>query len=193
MLGVIGGAIRRIVPRAISRSGYSQRVIDHFENPRNVGTGLVGAPMVWGVKHKLPVRPMDWVNVRQKYSERVIDHAENPRNIGSLDQLDLSTGVGLVGSPSCGDLIKLQIKVKDGIVVKSVVKVFGCGSAIASSSLVTEWLHGKTLAECESITNRDIASYLDLSAIKLHCSLLCEDAIRSAIKDYKTKNGIVLD
>jgi len=128
------------------------------------------------------------------YHERVIDHYEKPRNVGSLDKNDPAVGTGLVGAPACGDVMKLQIKVdKDGKIVDTKFKTFGCGSAIASSSLATEWIKGKTLEECLEIKNTDIAKYLSLPPVKLHCSMLAEDAIKAAIRDIKQKqqNAIV--
>jgi len=122
------------------------------------------------------------------YHERVIDHYEKPRNVGSLDKNDPSVGTGLVGAPACGDVMKLQIKVdKEGKIIDSKFKTFGCGSAIASSSLATEWIKGKTIEECLEIKNTDIAKYLSLPPVKLHCSMLAEDAIKAAIKDVKQK------
>ena len=123
------------------------------------------------------------------YNTNVIEHYENPRNIGSLDKNDNNVGTGLVGAPACGDVMKLNIRVnKDGIITESKFKTFGCGSAIASSSLVTEWIKNKHINEAKSITNRDISSYLKLPPVKLHCSMLAEDAIKSAIQDYLNKN-----
>jgi len=123
------------------------------------------------------------------YSKQVIDHFENPRNTGSLDKNDNSVGTGIVGAPACGDVMKLQIKVNDnGEIEDAKFKTYGCGSAIASSSLVTEWIKGKTLDEAQEIKNKDIAEYLSLPPVKIHCSVLAEDAIKSAIEDYKKKN-----
>lgn len=123
------------------------------------------------------------------YSEKLIDHYENPRNIGSLDKNSDNVGTGLVGAPSCGDVMKLQIKVSpEGLIEDAKFKTFGCGSAIASSSLVTEWVKGKTLAEAETIKNTQIAQYLALPPVKIHCSVLAEDAIKAAIADYRKKN-----
>ena len=121
------------------------------------------------------------------YSEQVIDHYENPRNVGSFDKSDNTVGTGMVGAPACGDVMKLQIKVKDGIIQDAKFKTYGCGSAIASSSLVTEWVKGKTLDEATSIQNTQIAQELALPPVKIHCSILAEDAIKAAIKDYKEK------
>jgi Fe-S cluster assembly scaffold IscU len=121
----------------------------------------------------------------------VVDHYENPRNVGSFHSKDKNVGTGLVGAPACGDVMKLQIKVNDdGKIIDTKFKTFGCGSAIASSSFATEWIKDKTLDEAINITNRDIASHLKLPPVKLHCSMLAEDAIKSAIKDFKTKNPV---
>lgn len=123
------------------------------------------------------------------YSEQVIDHYENPRNVGTLDKNDPTVGTGMVGAPACGDVMKLQIKVNEqGIIEDAKFKTYGCGSAIASSSLVTEWLKGKNLEEASSIKNSDIAQELALPPVKIHCSILAEDAIKAAIDDYKKKN-----
>jgi nitrogen fixation NifU-like protein len=122
------------------------------------------------------------------YSDKVLDHYNNPRNVGSLDKADPSVGTGMVGAPSCGDVMKLQIKVNDeGIIEDAKFKTYGCGSAIASSSLVTELLKGKTLREATDIKNSDIATELALPPVKIHCSVLAEDAIKAAIKDYELK------
>jgi nitrogen fixation NifU-like protein len=121
------------------------------------------------------------------YSNKVLDHYENPRNVGKFD-IDDTVGTGMVGAPSCGDVMKLQIKVQDGIIKDAKFKTYGCGSAIASSSLVTEWVKGKTLAEAGSIKNSEIAEHLALPPVKIHCSILAEDAIRAAIEDYKQKH-----
>ena len=123
------------------------------------------------------------------YSDKVIDHYENPRNVGSFDKGDESIGTGMVGAPACGDVMKLQIKVgKDGIIEDARFKTYGCGSAIASSSLVTEWVKGKKLDEAASIKNTQIAEELSLPPVKIHCSILAEDAIKAAIEDYKKKH-----
>ena len=123
------------------------------------------------------------------YHNNVIDHYESPRNVGSLDKKSNRVGTGLVGAPACGDVMKLDIEVdENGIIVQSKFKTFGCGSAIASSSVATEWVKGKSIDEAIEITNKDIAAHLKLPPVKLHCSMLAEDAIKSAIKDYKTKN-----
>jgi Fe-S cluster assembly scaffold IscU len=122
------------------------------------------------------------------YSTKLIDHYENPRNIGSLDKNSEDVGTGLVGAPACGDVMKLQIKVgPDGLIEDAKFKTFGCGSAIASSSLVTEWVKGKTIDEAETIKNTDIAKHLALPPVKIHCSVLAEDAIKAAIADYRAK------
>ena len=123
------------------------------------------------------------------YSDKVVDHYENPRNVGAFDKKDESVGTGLVGAPACGDVMKLQIKVSaDGIIEDTKFKTFGCGSAIASSSLVTEWVKGKTLDEAAEIKNTQIAQHLALPPVKIHCSVLAEDAIKAAIADYKAKH-----
>ncbi len=122
------------------------------------------------------------------YSKEVIDHYENPRNVGVLDKKDKSVGTGLVGAPACGDVLKLQIKVnEEGTITDAKFKAFGCGSAIASSSLVSEWVKGKKLDEAMGIKNTEIAKHLSLPPVKLHCSLLAEDAIKAAVNDYKQK------
>ncbi len=122
------------------------------------------------------------------YSSQVLDHYENPRNVGSFDPSDRSVGTGLVGAPACGDVLKLQIKVENEIITDAKFKTYGCGSAIASSSLVTEWLKGKTIQEANEIKNTQIAEELALPPVKIHCSILAEDAIKSAINDYKNKH-----
>ena len=124
------------------------------------------------------------------YSDKVLDHYENPRNVGTLDKDDPHVGTGMVGSPACGDVMKLQIKVSDdGVIEDAKFKTYGCGSAIASSSLVTEWLKGKTLDQASEIKNSAIAEELALPPVKIHCSVLAEDAIKSAIADLKSKQG----
>ena len=124
------------------------------------------------------------------YSEKVIDHYENPRNVGSFDKDDESIATGMVGAPACGDVMKLQIKVgKDGIIEDAKFKTYGCGSAIASSSLVTEWVKGKTVDQALAIKNTEIAEELALPPVKIHCSILAEDAIKAAVADYKKKHG----
>ena len=124
------------------------------------------------------------------YSDKVIDHYENPRNVGSFDKGDDSVGTGMVGAPACGDVMKLQIKVSETDVIEDAkFKTYGCGSAIASSSLITEWVKGKTLDEALSIKNSEIAEELALPPVKIHCSILAEDAIKAAVSDYKTKHG----
>ena len=120
------------------------------------------------------------------YSEKVIDHYENPRNVGKFD-IDENVGTGIVGAPACGDVMKLQISVEDDIIRDACFKTYGCGSAIASSSLVTEWIKGKTLDEASTIKNSDIAEELALPPVKIHCSILAEDAVKAAIADYKKK------
>lgn len=123
------------------------------------------------------------------YSEKVIDHYENPRNVGAFEKDDPSVGSGMVGAPACGDVMKLQIKVsEEGIIEDAKFKTYGCGSAIASSSLVTEWVKGKTLDEAASIKNAEIAEELALPPVKVHCSILAEDAIKAAVSDYKKKH-----
>jgi len=121
------------------------------------------------------------------YSDKVIDHYENPRNVGKMDAADSSIGTGVVGAPACGDVMRLQIKVEDGIITDAKFKTYGCGSAIASSSLVTEWVKGKTLEQAGSIKNAEIAEELCLPPVKIHCSILAEDAIKAAIEDYIKK------
>jgi nitrogen fixation NifU-like protein len=124
------------------------------------------------------------------YSDKVLDHYENPRNVGSMDKDDTSVGTGMVGAPACGDVMKLQIKVnKDGIIEDAKFKTYGCGSAIASSSLVTEWVKGKTLDQARTIKNSDIAEELALPPVKIHCSVLAEDAIKAAIEDFQGKQS----
>ena len=123
------------------------------------------------------------------YGKKVLDHYENPRNVGSMDKDDATVGTGMVGAPACGDVMKLQIKVNgDGIIEDAKFKTYGCGSAIASSSLLTEWVRGKSLSEAQEIKNSDIAEELALPPVKIHCSVLAEDAIKAAIKDYRDKN-----
>jgi len=124
------------------------------------------------------------------YSEKVLDHYENPRNVGKFDNGDQSVGTGMVGAPACGDVMRLQIKVSDeGVIEDARFKTYGCGSAIASSSLLTEWVKGKTLSEAQQIKNQDIADELALPPVKVHCSVLAEDAIKAAIQDYETKRS----
>ena len=124
------------------------------------------------------------------YSQKVVDHYENPQNVGSLDKNDESVGTGLVGAPACGDVMKLQLKINDdGIIEDAKFKTFGCGSAIASSSLVTEWVKGKTIDEAAAIKNTEIAKHLALPPVKIHCSVLAEDAIKAAIDDYRKKHA----
>ena len=123
------------------------------------------------------------------YSEKVIDHYENPRNVGSFAKDEEGVGTGMVGAPACGDVMKLQIKVQDGIITDARFKTYGCGSAIASSSLVTEWVKGRTLDEAAALKNSEIAEELALPPVKIHCSILAEDAIKAAINDYRGKNA----
>ena len=125
------------------------------------------------------------------YSDKVIDHYENPRNVGSFDKNDESVGTGMVGAPACGDVMKLQIKVNgEGVIEDAKFKTYGCGSAIASSSLITEWVKGKSLDEALAIKNSAIAEELELPPVKVHCSILAEDAIKAAVSDYKKKKGV---
>ena len=123
------------------------------------------------------------------YSDKVLDHYSNPKNVGTLDKSKSNVGTGLVGAPECGDVMRLQIEVNDGIITDAKFKTFGCGSAIASSSVATEWLKGKTLDEAVTIDNMDLVEELNLPPVKIHCSVLAEDAIKSAINDYRVKNG----
>jgi nitrogen fixation NifU-like protein len=126
------------------------------------------------------------------YSEQVLDHYDNPRNVGSLNKDEKNVGTGMVGAPACGDVMKLQIQVDEyGIITDAKFKTYGCGSAIASSSLVTEWVKGKSLEEASTIKNNQIAQELALPPVKIHCSILAEDAIKAAIKDYKEKNNVL--
>jgi len=122
------------------------------------------------------------------YSDKVIDHYSNPRNVGSFDKKDNEVGTGIVGAPECGDVMKLQLKISGGVIEDAKFKTFGCGSAIASSSLATEWVKGKTIDEAFQIKNTEIVSELNLPPVKIHCSVLAEDAIKAAIADYKKKN-----
>ena len=126
------------------------------------------------------------------YSDKVIDHYENPRNVGSFDKTDVTVGTGMVGAPACGDVMKLQIKVdpQTGLIQDARFKTYGCGSAIASSSLVTEWVKGKTLDQAMTIKNAQIAEELALPPVKIHCSILAEDAIKAAVSDYKARHGV---
>jgi nitrogen fixation NifU-like protein len=126
------------------------------------------------------------------YSEKVIDHYENPRNVGKMNAEDPDVGTGMVGAPACGDVMRLQIKVNEaGIIEDAKFKTYGCGSAIASSSLATEWMKGKTLDEAETIKNTQLAEELALPPVKIHCSVLAEDAIKAAVRDYKQKKGLL--
>src|SRR6056300_1302661 len=124
------------------------------------------------------------------YSDKVLDHYENPRNVGSFAKDEPGVGTGMVGAPACGDVMKLQIKVDNGVITDARFKTYGCGSAIASSSLVTEWVKGRTLDSAAQITNSEIASELALPPVKIHCSILAEDAIKAAVEDYRKKNDI---
>ena len=133
------------------------------------------------------LKPFRRVGAARFYHERVLDHYTSPRNVGSLNKNDPDVGTGLVGAPACGDVMRLQIRVEDGIIKEAKFKTFGCGSAIASSSLATEWIHGKTLKN--GIKNTEIAKHLSLPPVKLHCSMLAEDAINAAIKDYERKQA----
>jgi nitrogen fixation NifU-like protein len=123
------------------------------------------------------------------YSEKVIDHYQNPKNVGTLDKSKLNVGTGLVGAPECGDVMRLQIEVENDIIIDAKFKTFGCGSAIAASSLATEWLKGMTLEEAIKMDNMELVEELNLPPVKIHCSVLAEDAIKSAINDYRVKNG----
>jgi nitrogen fixation NifU-like protein len=125
------------------------------------------------------------------YSEKVVDHYENPRNVGSFAKDDDDVGTGMVGAPACGDVMKLQIKVKDGIITDARFKTYGCGSAIASSSLVTEWVKGRSLDEAAALKNSEIAQELALPPVKIHCSILAEDAIKAAVADYRNRHDLV--
>jgi nitrogen fixation NifU-like protein len=124
------------------------------------------------------------------YSEKVLDHYSNPKNVGALDKSKPNVGTGLVGAPECGDVMRLQIEVNDGVITDAKFKTFGCGSAIAASSLATEWLKGRTIEEALTIDNMDLVEELNLPPVKIHCSVLAEDAIKSAINDYRTKNDL---
>ena len=124
------------------------------------------------------------------YSEKVIDHYQNPKNVGTLDKSKSNVGTGLVGAPECGDVMRLQIEVNDNVITDAKFKTFGCGSAIAASSLATEWLKGMTLEEAVKMDNMDLVEELNLPPVKIHCSVLAEDAIKSAINDYRVKNGL---
>ena len=123
------------------------------------------------------------------YSNKVIDHYENPRNVGKFDEADKTVGTGMVGAPACGDVMRLQIRVRDNIIEDAKFKTYGCGSAIASSSLLTEWVKGKSLDQANEIKNTELAKELSLPPVKIHCSVLAEDAIKAAIKNYREKDG----
>ena len=125
------------------------------------------------------------------YSNQVIDHYENPRNVGSFAKDDVDVGTGMVGAPACGDVMKLQIKVENGVITDARFKTYGCGSAIASSSLVTEWVKGKTLDQAAALKNSEIAQELSLPPVKIHCSILAEDAIKAAVEDYRSKHDLL--
>jgi len=144
------------------------------------------------VKHMIKLCTPNYIKRSARiYHSNIIDHYENPRNVGSLDKTKKNVGTGLVGSPACGDVLKLQIEVdENGKIIESAFKAFGCGSAIASSSLTTEWVKGVHIDDADKISNRDISKHLRLPPVKNHCSLLSEDAIKAAVKDYKTKNNI---
>lgn len=133
------------------------------------------------------LRLIKWATPFRRYHEKVIEYYEHPKNVGSYDKSDKSVGTGIVGAPACGDVMKLQIRVKDGKIQEAVFKTFGCASAIASSSYATEWITGMTLDEAMNLKNTDIAKYLHLPPIKLHCSMLAEDAVKAAVKDFQRK------
>ena len=124
------------------------------------------------------------------YGEKVIDHYQNPRNVGTLDKSKPTVGTGLVGAPECGDVMRLQIEIEDGIITDAKFKTFGCGSAIAASSLATEWLKGKSVDDAAKLDNMDLVEELNLPPVKIHCSVLAQDAVQAAINDYRTKNGL---
>ena len=141
------------------------------------------------MKIRMPLSRRNIAAIRRSYHSKVIDHYESPKNVGSLDKRNKDVGTGLVGAPACGDVMKFNIRVnEEGIITESKFKTFGCGSAIASSSLASEWVKGKHIDEAGLITNKEIAGYLKLPPVKLHCSMLAQDAIQSAIKDYVSKN-----
>mmetsp|Transcript_25314 Transcript_25314/g.28400 ORF Transcript_25314/g.28400 Transcript_25314/m.28400 type:complete len:189 (+) Transcript_25314:127-693(+) len=155
-----------------------------FGSTSTIRLGIL--PAVFGISS--PSTSVLLVSNKRSYHENIVEHYENPRNVGSLDKNELSVGTGLVGAPACGDVMKLQIKVDDdGNIVESKFKTFGCGSAIAASSVATEWVKGKNIDEVLAIKNSDIAAHLKLPPVKLHCSMLAEDAIKAAVKDWKSK------
>lgn len=147
----------------------------------------MGTPLINILNSKSPTK-----NKIMAYSEKVIDHYSNPKNVGTLDKAKKNVGTGLVGAPECGDVMRLQIEVDDatGVITDAKFKTFGCGSAIASSSLATEWLKGKTVDQAVAIDNMDLVEELNLPPVKIHCSVLAEDAIKAAINDYRAKNGL---
>jgi len=171
----------RTPPLLSNRTKGSSRLWKQYLPTSFVDTRYVITPLTTSTPttaHAIPKRG---------YHERVIDHYYNPRNVGSMDKAASHVGTGIVGAPACGDVMKFQIEVKEGKVASAVFKTFGCGSAIASSSLATEWVTGKTIDECLEIKNSQIAKYLSLPPVKLHCSMLAEDAIKAAVYDYKQK------
>jgi len=131
------------------------------------------------------------LSIARAYHERVVDHYENPRNVGSFNKMDATIGTGIVGAPACGDVMKLQIRIEGDRIVDARFKTFGCGSAIASSSVATEWIKGKTLAEASTVSNTEIADHLNLPPVKLHCSMLAEDAIKAAVRDFQGKSKVL--
>jgi len=146
-----------------------------------------------GLKHSMLMvllPELEPVHNKMAYSNKVIDHYENPRNVGSFAKDDEDVGTGMVGAPACGDVMKLQIKVQDGIITDAKFKTYGCGSAIASSSLITEWVKGRTLDQAATIKNSEIAEELALPPVKIHCSILAEDAIKAAVEDYRKKHDL---
>ncbi|KAJ6845488.1 iron-sulfur cluster assembly protein 1-like [Iris pallida] len=158
---------------------------------RTGGKRVLGLAAAGRSCHRPVISPAAAAGALRGYHERVVDHYDNPRNVGSFDKNDPTVGTGLVGAPACGDVMKLQIKVDDesGKIVDACFKTFGCGSAIASSSVATEWVKGKQMEEVLSIKNTEIAKHLSLPPVKLHCSMLAEDAIKAAVKDYEKKKA----